>query len=55
MAYQSDESGEYEIYVVQHVPCEWDGNWQISSQGGVEPTWSRDGKELYLPEPGSAS
>ncbi|MEQ1761212.1 MAG: hypothetical protein ABL986_23125 [Vicinamibacterales bacterium] len=48
MAYQSDESGRYEIYV-QHVPANG-SKFQISGGGGTDPRWSRDGKELFYRE-----
>ena len=45
VAYVSDESGRYEVYV---RPFPGPGEkWQISTQGGVEPVWSRDGQELF--------
>ena len=38
--------GAYEIYV---MPFSGGGKWQISTGGGVQPRWRRDGKELrYL-------
>jgi serine/threonine protein kinase len=44
IAYESDESGSYQV-CVQSLPP---GNkWQISSDGGEEPRWRRDGKELF--------
>ena len=47
MAYASDESGKNEVYV-QAFPGPG-GKWQISTQGGSEPFWRADGKELlYL-------
>ena len=46
VAYGSDESGTWEVYV-QPFPNASDGKWVISSGGGVEPRWSRDGKELF--------
>jgi Tol biopolymer transport system component len=46
LAYQSNESGRQEIYV-QSFPGPG-GKWQISAEGGVEPHWSDDGKELYF-------
>jgi Tol biopolymer transport system component len=46
VAYTSVSSGEPEIYV-QPFPNAADGKWLISSGGGVEPHWSRDGKELF--------
>jgi Tol biopolymer transport system component len=45
IAYQSNDSGRAEIYV-QEFP-EARNKWQISTNGGVEPYWSRDGKELF--------
>lgn len=44
-AYTSDESGRPEVYV-QSFP-ELGGKWQISSEGGSEPMWSHDRKELF--------
>ena len=46
LAYSSDESGRYEVYV-QKYP----GNpnrTQVSSGGGFQPRWSRDGRELFF-------
>jgi len=45
MVYQSDESGQSEIYV-QSFP-EGKGKWQISSDGGTYPSWTPDGKEIF--------
>ena len=45
LAYQSTESGRPEIYV-RPFP-EPGGKWQISTQGGTEPRWSRSGMELF--------
>jgi len=45
LAYQSEEAGRMEVYVKPYpgpgarVP--------VSVQGGVEPAWSRDGRELF--------
>jgi len=46
MAYESDESGQYEIYV-RPFPNVEDGRWQVSNASGNRPLWSRDGRELY--------
>jgi Tol biopolymer transport system component len=46
VAYASDESGRYEVYV-RTFPDAAAGKWPISPDGGVEPRWSRDGKELF--------
>ena len=44
-AYTSDQSGRSEVYV-QSFPNS-DGKWQISTNGGTEPAWRKDGKELF--------
>jgi len=46
VAYGSAQSGTWEIYV-QPFPKASEGKWMVSSGGGVEPRWSRDGKELF--------
>jgi serine/threonine-protein kinase len=45
LAYISNESGRYEIYV-QPYPGPG-GKWQISTEGGTEPTWNPNGRELF--------
>jgi Tol biopolymer transport system component len=45
VAYQSNESGKFEIYV-QAFPIST-GKLRVSSGGGTQPRWSRDGKELF--------
>jgi serine/threonine-protein kinase len=47
MAYGTDETGEYEIYV-RPFPNVDDGKWQISNGGGTEPRWSASGSELFF-------
>jgi serine/threonine protein kinase/Tol biopolymer transport system component len=44
MAYQSDESGDLEVYV-RPFPGPG-GKWRISTAGGFMPKWSRAGREL---------
>jgi serine/threonine protein kinase/Tol biopolymer transport system component len=46
IAYASDESGRDEVYV-RPFPS-GDGRWQMSSDGGTEPRWRGDGKELFF-------
>jgi len=46
IAYCSSESGRPEIYV-RPFPGPG-GKWQISAEGGMFPTWRRDGKELFF-------
>ncbi len=45
LAYSSDASGRREVYV-QAFP-EARGQWQVSTDGGTEPLWSRNGRELF--------
>ena len=52
MAYESDESGEYQVYVRPFPQIE-DGLVPISNRGGIRPLWSRDGRELFYIQPGS--
>ncbi|HKI26542.1 MAG TPA: protein kinase [Candidatus Sulfotelmatobacter sp.] len=45
LAYISNESGRWEVYV-QPYPSSG-GKWQISTEGGTEPIWNRNGRELF--------
>lgn len=45
VAYASDESGRREIYV-RPFP-NGDGRWQASVNGGEQPRWRADGRELF--------
>jgi Tol biopolymer transport system component len=45
LAYISDASGRYEIYV-QPYPGPG-GKYEISTEGGTEPVWNPNGKELF--------
>jgi len=45
VAYESNESGTSEV-CVRAFPVT-PGKWQVSTAGGEEPRWSRDGKELF--------
>ena len=49
VAYASSESGRAEIYVQSFPPA--GGKWQVSTGGGAQPHWRRDGKELYFIAP----
>jgi serine/threonine-protein kinase len=46
VAYVSDESGRDEVYV-RPVPPRGGGRWQVSADGGSQPVWARDGRELF--------
>jgi Tol biopolymer transport system component len=45
LAYQSNESGRFEVYVRPFSGP--GGKWQVSTGGGSDPKWSRNGKELF--------
>jgi Tol biopolymer transport system component len=45
VAYASDESGNWEIYVTSFPSAA--GKWQVSRGGGTEPRWRGDGKEIF--------
>jgi eukaryotic-like serine/threonine-protein kinase len=45
IAYASDESRRYEIYVRPYPGP--GGKWQISTEGGTEPAWNPKGRELF--------
>jgi eukaryotic-like serine/threonine-protein kinase len=49
VAYASDESGAWEIYVTSFPGA--GGKWQVSRGGGTEPRWRGDGKELFYIAP----
>ena len=49
IAYVSDESGSRQVYV-QSFPTPG-GRRQISAEGGTQPRWRRDGKELFFLAP----
>lgn len=46
LAYQSDETGRFEIYVVP-FPNTKTAKWAVSSRGGIHPLWSHRGDELF--------
>lgn len=45
LAYVSDETGRFEVYVTSFPSG--DGKWQISTEGGTEVVWARNGRELF--------
>jgi eukaryotic-like serine/threonine-protein kinase len=45
IAFASSDSGRFEVYV-QNFPKPA-GRWQVSTDGGLQPKWRSDGKELY--------
>ena len=46
LAYQSNESGRHEIYV-RPFPNVDAGKVQVSTSGGTQPLWARNGRELF--------
>jgi Tol biopolymer transport system component len=50
LAYASDETGRSEIYV-QRFPAPTSGKSLVSSGGGDQPGWRKDGKELFFLAP----
>jgi len=50
LAYQSTESGQFEIYV-RRADRRSEERWVVSNGGGQHAQWSRDGKELFYAVP----
>jgi len=53
VAYRSDETGRFEVYVRAVDPSGADagGKWQISTNGGIELRWPRRGHEIFYVGP----
>ena len=49
LAYESDESGQLEVYV-RPFPRFDAGRWQVSTGGGKQPVWAHNGRELFYRE-----
>ena len=47
--YSSDEPGQTEIFV-RRFPMTQEA-WRVSTSGGQQPIWSRDGKEIFFVSP----
>ncbi len=48
IAYTSDESGRPEVYVQSFLKdSSSNGKWMISRNGGRQPRWRRDGREIF--------
>jgi Tol biopolymer transport system component len=49
LAYRSNESGTSEVYVLAFAPNDPAARrkWRVSTDGGMEPQWRADGKELF--------
>jgi serine/threonine-protein kinase len=53
LAYESNESGQFEIYVRPFPEVEA-GKWPVSAGGGTRPLWARSGRELFYRAPDGA-
>ena len=50
LAYESDESGQFEIYV-RHFPDVARQRYPVSNGGGTRPLWTQGGRELLYESP----
>ena len=46
VAFESNESGQYEVYVRPFSDVEA-GRWQVSTDGGQDALWALDGREIF--------
>jgi serine/threonine-protein kinase len=53
LAYEANDSGPFEIYV-RPFPDVTRERWPISTSGGTQPLWARNGKELFYLAPDGA-
>jgi Tol biopolymer transport system component len=53
LCYQSNESGQFEVYAVPFPQGE--GKWQISTGGGISPSWVKGGREIIYYKPTTKS
>jgi hypothetical protein len=49
LAYAADESSRFEVFVQPFPPT--GDKWPVSSDGGTEPRWRSDGRELFYLSP----
>jgi Tol biopolymer transport system component len=47
LAYDSNESGQPEVYVRPFPAVDSGGRWQVSNGGGTRPAWAPNGRELF--------
>ena len=52
IAYSSSATAPPQIFVISTPPGA--GKWQVSTDGGFQPIWRRDGKELFFVAPDGA-
>jgi eukaryotic-like serine/threonine-protein kinase len=53
LAYEANDSGRVEVYV-RPFPDVSSGHWQVSTNGGTRPIWTRSGQELVYVSPTGA-
>jgi eukaryotic-like serine/threonine-protein kinase len=46
VVYSSNESGRWDVYLTSFPDAR--GKWQVSTNGGEQPRWRGDGKEIYF-------
>jgi Tol biopolymer transport system component len=51
VAFHSDESGRFEIYLTRFPPSGTGERLRVSANGGVQPQWNRNGRELFFLAP----
>jgi len=47
LVYASNETGAFEVFV-RPFPDVESARWQVSTNGGIAPRWSRDGSEIFF-------
>ena len=45
LAYDARESARFEVYLTTFPPSA--GKWMVTTEGGAEPRWSQNGKQLF--------
>jgi len=53
LTYQGNDSGTFQVYV-RPYPAVNSGRWQVSTNGGSQPLWARNGQELFYLAPDGA-
>jgi eukaryotic-like serine/threonine-protein kinase len=53
LAYEANDSGRFEVYV-RPFPDVNSGHWQVSTDGGTRPIWTRSGQDLIYVSPTGA-
>jgi serine/threonine-protein kinase len=53
LTYSANDSGTIQVYV-RPYPAVNTGRWQVSTNGGTQPLWARDGHELFYLAPDGA-